>query len=101
MPVELESGTAIKRWRGLSSDTKPRYTEEDQVRTEIPVGSQFRETDTGRRYVWSERDGWELENQTIEALFAEMNGNLAQLIELQRQANVGLGLSLGINLFDC
>ncbi len=101
MPVELESGTAIKRWRGLSSDTKPRYTEEGEVRTEIPVGSQFRETNTGRRYVWSERDGWELEQQTIETLLAGVNENLATLIELQRQANVGLGAWLGINLFEC
>ncbi len=97
MPVELESGTAIKRWRGLSSDDKPRFTEEGEVRTEIPVGSQFRETNTGRRYVWSERDGWGIEKQTIETLLIAVNDNLAQLITLQRQTMV----SMGIELEDC
>ena len=100
MAVILESGTSIKRWRGLSSDTKPRFTQDGEKRTAIPPMSVFREIDTGRHYVWSDRDGWEPQEQTIEGLLAAVNEHLGQLVVLQRQANVGLGAYLGIDLSE-
>ena len=99
MVVILESGTSIKRWRGLSSDSKPQFTDEDK--SPIPSMSVFRELDTGRQYVWTERDGWVRQEQTVEALLWDVNDKLEVLIELQRQANVGLGISLGIDLSEC
>lgn len=97
MAVVLESGTAIKRWRGFSSDTKPRYTEDGGVRTEIPAMSVFKEIDTGREYVWSERDGWEPQEQTIITLLGAVNENLAQLVSLQRTTLI----HMGVELEDC
>ena len=65
--VRLESNT--RRWTGLSTDTKPfpgmreRITEDGTYRTlevsELPAGSSFLESDTGRIYRWTGA-GWSL-----------------------------------------
>ena len=100
MPVILESGTAIKRWRGFSSDTKPRFTEDGEKRSAIPPMSIFRELDTGRQYVWA-TDRWVLQNQTLEALLNEVNENLEILNNQNRQMVFGLSQYLGIDLSKC
>ena len=74
MAVQLE--TAIKRFRGLSTDLKPGHDRDgraasDPVQT-IPVGSVFTETDTGKRFVWRGSWPWVRQEQTIEAILAEL-----------------------------
>ncbi len=100
MAVILESGTAIKRWRGLSSDTKPRFTLDGEKRTLIPPMSVFRELDTGKQYVWA-TDRWVLQNQTLESLLIEVNENLEVMVNQQRQLLVGLSTYLGVDLSKC
>lgn len=66
MAVVLE--TTIKRFRGLSTDTKPVPT----TNNTIPIGSGFTETDTGARYVWRGSTPWVRQEQTIETLLGEL-----------------------------
>ena len=78
MAVQLE--TSIKRFRGLSTDTKPGH-DCDEIGNALqtpPVGSVFVETDTGARFVWTGSWPWTRQEQTIEA-------TLATLIEVNRQ----------------
>ena len=83
MTARLEA--SIQRWRGNSSDEKPRagVLVLGESALEIRQGSEFIEEDTGQRYRW---DGfnWILQEQTIEALFlALMNINQDMLAALQ------------------
>lgn len=59
MPVKLEA--SIRRWIGLSTDTKPFVgTQADGLvvaATDLPPGSSFLETDTGRIYRY-DGDNW-------------------------------------------
>ena len=68
MAVTLE--TTIKRFRGLSTDTKPTRLDEDK--TPLPVGSVFTEEDTGHRYKWDGSWPWVRQEQTIETMFSEL-----------------------------
>lgn len=80
MAVQLESGSATKRFRGLSTDEKPgRVADAIGELVQIPpTGSVFTEVDTGERYVWMGSWPWVRQEQTIEAL-------LSTLIDLNRQ----------------
>lgn len=60
---------AIKRLRGLSTDTKPGRAE---MATPLPVGSVFTEIDTGKRFVWSGSWPWVRHEQTIEGVIADL-----------------------------
>ena len=55
MAVKLEG--SIQRWIGFSSDTKPGLgVDSENVTTahaDIPVGSSFLESDTGRIFRWT------------------------------------------------
>jgi len=77
MAVTLES-TAIKRWRGLSTDDKPRFAGEDE--TPVAVGSVFTEIDTGHRYVWGGSWPWVRQAQTIDTAFMEFNDLLRDIL---------------------
>jgi len=72
MAVTFE--TRIKRFRGLSTDTKPgRFTEEVGGPVgEIPVGSVFTEVDTGERFVWGGSWPWVRQDQTIEVILNDL-----------------------------
>lgn len=65
---------AIRRYQGLSSDTKPVLATSTRA---VPDGSTFYETDTGRTFAFG--DGtWQLQdeplsNSTIERLLAQQN----------------------------
>lgn len=59
MATKLEG--SIKRWIGLSSDTKPGTGTDSEgvtvLSSDIPVGSSFLESDTGTIYRWM-GTGW-------------------------------------------
>ena len=78
MAVELDTG-AISRFRGLSTDDKPRFTDED--RNPLRVGSRFEEIDTGHRYVWGGSWPWVRVTQTIDTAFQEQNELLRDILE--------------------
>ena len=99
MAVTLESGTAIHRWRGLSSDTKPQVVDADD--NPIPANSIFRELDTGRQFVWTGITGWVRQEQTIETLLMDLIELVAQSVELQEQTMRGLSVYTGVDFFDC
>ena len=63
----------IQRWEGLSTDAKP---------TEAKAGSTFRETDTGRKFVWR-NGGWieDLSEPASAHAFAEKQADLRRLAE--------------------
>lgn len=84
MAVELDTG-AISRWRGLSTDGKPRYSDDGNLKP-IRVGSRFDEVDTGHRYVWGGSWPWIRQTQTIDTAFSEMNELLRDILEAT-QAN--------------
>lgn len=72
MAVQLE--TTIKRFRGLSTDTKPGH-DRDAIGEPLqtpPAGSVFTETDTGKRFIWRGSWPWVRQEQTIEALLSEL-----------------------------
>jgi len=78
MGVQLETNT--KRFRGLSTDTKPGRDAEaiGQLIQRPPVGSVFTETDTGERYIWNGTWPWVRQEQTVETM-------LEELIEVNQQ----------------
>ena len=86
MGVTLESGSGIKRFRGLSSDEKPGRVpfEIDDPIGELPPGSVFTEIDTGERYIWGGTWPWVRQEQTIEAQFAELSGLMAEAVSALR-----------------
>ena len=74
MAVTLESGSGIKRFRGLSSDEKPGRVpiEIGDPVGELPPGSVFTEIDTGERYIWDGTWPWLRQEQTIETMFQDL-----------------------------
>ena len=85
MTVVQESGTGIKRYRGLSTDAKPGV---DDLGIDSAFGSIFTEVDTGNRYVWGGHV-WVRQEQTIETLFAELmqlNQDILAELKVIRQA---------------
>ena len=84
MVVVLEAG-AGKRWRGLSTDEKPRFADESDG--PIPAGATFTEIDTGHRYYW---DGsWRRQVQTIESALMEMNDLLRDILAVVTATHKG------------
>ena len=97
MTVLLEG--SIKRWIGLSTDTKPApgqtqfdprlNTSNVLVAADIPVGSSFLEQDTGLIYRWNGLDAWARSSPAepseqlyvLEALLVELT-QLRQLVTL-------------------
>lgn len=88
MAVTLE--TSLKRFRGLSSDTKPGIEREavGQPLQFPPEGSTFTELDTGRRYVYHGRT-WILQPQTLEAMLEIMITLQLQVLEVLRATHRG------------
>lgn len=81
MAVQLEA--TIKRFRGLSTDIKPGSVSEDGGPVQRPpVGSEFIERDTGRRFRWSLSGAWERQEQTIEPLLTELIDTNRQILEM-------------------
>lgn len=81
MAVKLEA--SIRRYVGISTDTKPTgYVEGQTVRDPIPAGSSFLETDTGDIWRWNGTE-WTA-HESIEAAewLAAIYGELRQLREL-------------------
>mgnify|MGYP001578129600 CR=1 FL=1 len=90
MTVKLE-GT-IRRYIGLSTDAKPvlGYQSDGSTITalDMPAGSSFLETDTGRIYRWDGSSAWTLpvvsgsdELYVLQALLIEVT-QLRQVVEL-------------------
>ena len=83
--------SSVKKWSGLSNDAKPvvGQVRSDGYRIEavdIPVGSTFLETDTGRMYRWTGFE-WEFPTSfTSEDTWKEsmLETNLAILAELKQ-----------------
>ena len=85
--MAIQQEFTIQRFRGSSHDQKPgaqRAGEAFQA-ARPPVGSVFTEIDTGARYIWTIDKEWVRQDQTIEALFAELidtiNTSNEQVIE--------------------
>ncbi len=91
MAVILESGSSIKRWRGLSFDDKPTRLTDG---TPIPTNSIFTEIDTGHRYVWSGSWPWLRQAQTIDTALMEMNDLLRDILATVRATHEGHELHL-------
>ena len=91
MVVVLEAGS-IKRWRGLSTDEKPRFADESNAA--IPVGAIFTELDTGQRFVWGGTWPWVRQEQTIEALFAALMDVNEQILVYLKAIHQGHELHL-------
>jgi len=108
MAVKLEA-SSIKRFRGLSIDEKPGRPVEtasaDGIAIDIEsfgVGSEFIEDDTGHRYRWNGSWPWVRQEQTIEALFAELSTQMSEMTDILRviqaatatQANGAFGAAI-------
>ena len=89
MAVRLEG--SIKRYIGLSSDTKPVLGWQPDGSTltgaDLPAGSSFLETDTGRIYRWDGASAWTLpilgpddQLYVLQALLSEVT-QLRQIVE--------------------
>lgn len=92
MAIQLE--TAIKRFRGLSTDEKPGRSAPVGEAVQLPpVGSVFTELDTGERYIWGGSWPWVRQEQTIEVLFRELTDVMLDMlaeIRIVRQATATL-----------
>lgn len=89
MAVQLEA--TIKRFRGLSSDTKP-GRDRDAIGEALqrpPVGSTFTEIDTGNRYVWTGSWPWVRSEQAIEPLLTRLIDLTAENLEVLRATHRG------------
>lgn len=88
MALSLE--TNGKRYRGLSTDTKPEVlaaTATEPART-IPEGSVLNEIDTGRRYVFNGGQ-WILQPRTLETLMEEMIALQQETLQVLRSTHRG------------
>ena len=86
MTVVQESGTGIKRFRGLSTDDKPGV---DDLGIDRAFGSIFTELDTGAKYVWG-GNVWVRQEQTIETLINELRAVNEELLAAMRLIQHGL-----------
>tara|TARA_Y100000310_G_C20450080_1_gene700275 strand:+ start:121 stop:465 length:345 start_codon:yes stop_codon:yes gene_type:complete len=110
MVRQLESGSGIKRFRGLSTDPKPKVgtiledshlLEEGPAEVTIKVGSVFTEVDTGARYIWNGL-AWVRQEQTLEAILEDISSQMGEMIELLKhiqaataaQANGAFGAAI-------
>ena len=91
MAVRLEG--SVHRWIGLSTDEKPNLGMQVDGSTitgaDLPAGSSFLETDTGRIYRWDGAFSWQLalpapdeQLYVLEAILLELS-QLRQLYEAQ------------------
>ncbi len=71
----------IKRFRGFSTDTKPSGP--------LPVGSEFKERDTGHRYEWSGSWPWVRQEQTIDTMFADLMDINREMLAVLRATHQG------------
>lgn len=96
MAVTLESGTGIKRFRGLSTDAKPQpgTLVDGETLGDIKVGSIFTELDTGERYVWGGTWPWVRQEQSIEVLFANLMDVNERILAYLRATHKGNELHL-------
>ena len=91
MAIKLEG--SIRRWVGQSTDVKPKPGVQADgstvADTDLPAGSSFLETDTGRIYRWDGAFSWQLalpnpdeQLYVLEAILIELS-QLRQLYEAQ------------------
>lgn len=84
MTIRLEGTT--KRWVGLSVDDKPRPTSKSPGATEfdnqIPAGSSFLESDTGRIYRWNGFEWRAPEPDDLGTILRSIDERLARLVEI-------------------
>lgn len=93
--------TAVKRYRGDSTDAKPRpgipqMDGTTPLAADLPAGSYYEEADTGRTYIWDGNEWDRVQAPDVSALSslsAELTGNSAGL-EL-RAIRIGLQRLLG------
>lgn len=83
MAVRLEG--SIKRWIGLSTDTKPEPGQfspdgEELTSAELPAGSSFLESDTGLIYRWNGHDWLPGEGPVVDHLRA-IEGLLREVVQ--------------------
>lgn len=98
MSVILEG--SIKRWIGLSTDTKPapgqtRFdpvlnTSTPLVALDVPAGSSFLETDTGRIYRW-DGEQWAHSPAEEDAQVAVLQAVLNELTQLRQMVALVIG----------
>ena len=93
MAVRLEG--SIRRWVGLSTDDKPSLGLQADGRTvgagDIPAGSSFLETDTGRIYRWNGADTWTLPGLEGDEQLYVLQALLIEVTQLRQMVELAIG----------
>ena len=93
MTVRLEG--AIKRYLGLSTDTKPALGYQSDgstiAATDLPAGSSFMETDTGRIYRWNGSDSWTMAVAEADEHLYVLQAMLVEITQLRQMVELAIG----------
>ena len=82
MAYTLEA--TIQRFRGLSSDIKPGATDG------VPVGSTFRETDTGHEFIWrGSQEGWVRQEDSLAEALSGMAATQVDILNELKRIRIG------------
>ena len=93
MTVRLEG--SIKRYIGLSTDIKPGLGYQTNGSTvlaaDLPAGSSFLETDTGRIYRWDGASAWTLPVPGSDEQLYVLQAMLIEIVELRQMVALAIG----------
>ena len=93
MAVQLEG--SIRRFIGLSSDDKPQLGLQVDGRVftaaDLPAGSSFLETDTGKIYRWNGVDTWALPAPEADETLLVLQALLLEVTQLRQMVELAIG----------